>query len=253
MLSDVFSWIRSKFFSIAYYFSYIGNWLDAQGSPWKYLSPYFYSVRDLLHTIGNFFYDAYVFTRTIEDILDDAWTKAKQVFAYAYDVLTDKVNDALNAVGDAWDLATDAFNRAWRTWDYARGYLRDLAWDAWYRAGNIWGSVTDWLKDQAIAAYNKAVWAYEQIQAAVTTAAQDIYAWVKTIPAEVRDYIDGIVTAIGAVTTDIVQTLIKTALAAIAGPINLINLWFDDIQNFFNSPLDWLESKITDWFLGPEK
>jgi len=41
-------------------------------------------------------------------------------------------------------------------------------------------------------------------------------------------------------------------LAEIAAPINLITTWFDDIQNFFNAPLDWLESKFTDWFLGPE-
>ncbi|GAH64989.1 unnamed protein product, partial [marine sediment metagenome] len=125
--------------------------------------------------------------------------------------------------------------------------------EAWSRAGNVWASVTNWLKQQATDAYNKAVWAYEQIQAVVTATTQEIYAWVKGIPAEIRDYIDGVVTAIGAVTTDIVQTLIKTALAAIAGPINLINLWFDDIQDFFNSPLDWLGDKFSDWFFGPEK
>jgi len=253
MLSDVFSWIRSKFYSVAYYFSYIGNWLDARGSPWTLLSPYFYSARDLFHTIGNFFYDAYRFTRAIEDILDDAYTKAKQAFDYAYDVLRVRVNDALNAAADAWDKADDAFDRAWRAWDYARGYLRDLAWEAWDRAGNVWGSVTDWLKQQATAAYNKAVWAYEQIAAAVTAAAQDIYAWVKAIPAEIKAFVDGVVADIGAVTTDIVQTLINHALAIFAGPFNLINLWFDDIQGFFNSPLDWLGDKFSDWFFGPEK
>lgn len=253
MLSDVFSYIRGRFYSVAYYFSYIGNWLDAQGSPWKYLSPPFYSIRDLCTTIGGYFYDAYLFTKTIEDVLDDAWTKAKQVFNYVYDVLADKVNDALNAAGTAWDKAVDAWHLADDVWDYATGWLRDKAVDAWHRAGNVWDTVTDWLKETAVDAYNKAVWAYEQIAAAVTTATQDIYAWVKAIPAEISDYIAGVVTAIGAVTIDIVQTLINAALAAVAGPINLINLWFDSIQDFFNDPLGWLESKFTDWFLGPEK
>jgi len=253
MLSDVFSWIRSKFYNVAYYFSSIGNWLDARGFPWTLLAPYFYSVRDLCHHIGNYFYDAYLFTRTIETKLDDAWTKAKQAFDYAYDVLRVKVNDALNDAEDAWDKAVTAYSKARDAWNYATGWLTDRANDAWSRAGNIWGSVTDWLKQQATEAYNKAVWAYEQIEAAVTTKAQEIYAWVKAIPAEIKDYIDGVVTAIGAVTTDIVQSMIALALAAIAGPINLVNLWFDDIQSFFTSPLDWLESRFTDWFLGKEK
>lgn len=253
MLSDVFSYIRNRFYNLAYWFSSVGNWLEDQGSPLKYLAPFFYSVRDLNHTIGNYFDDAYQFTRTLEDILDDAWTKAKQVFNYVYDVLVDKVNDALNAAGNAWDKAVDAWHLADDVWDYATGWLRDKAVDAWHRAGNVWGTVTDWLKEQAVDAYNKAVWAYEQIAAAVTAASQDIYAWVRGIPAEIAAFVNGVVADIEAVTTDIVQTLINTALAAIAGPINLINLWFDAIQDFFNDPLGWLESKFTDWFLGPEE
>ena len=253
MLSSVFSYIRSKFLSLAYYFSYIGNWLEDQGWPWSSLAPYFYSVRDLCQHIGGFFYDAYQAARTVESLLDDAWTKAKQAFDYAYDVLTDKVNDALSAAGDAWDYAGEAYDRAWRAWDYARGWLRDKVYEALAAAGNVWGSVTDWLKDKAIDAYNKAVWAFDQIGLAVTAAAQDFYAWVKAIPAEISAFVDGVVADIGAVMTDIAQTLINNALASIAGSINLVNFLFDDIQAFFTSPLDWLGSKFTDWFLGPEQ
>ena len=231
MLSSVFSYIRSKFLSLAYYFSYMGNWLEARGWPWTLLAPYFYSARDLCQHIGGFFYDAYQAARTVESLLDDAWTKAKQAFDYAYDVLRRRVNDALDAAGDAFDWAYTAYKKARDAWDYAVG----------------------WLTDQAIDAYNKAVWAFDQIEAAVTAASQDIYAWVKAIPAEFKAFVDGVVADIGAVITDIAQTLINNALAAIAGPINLVNLFFDDIQAFFNSPLDWLESKFTDWFLGPEQ
>lgn len=253
MLSSVFSYIRSKFFSLAYYFSYIGNWLEARGWPWTLLAPYFYSARDICQHIGAYFYDAYQAARTVESLLDDAWTKAKQAFDYAYDVLTDKVNDALSAAGKAWDWAYDAFSLAQKAWNYATGWLKDRANEAWSRAGEVWGTVTEWLRTQATEAYNKAVWAFDQIGLAVTAAAQDFYDWVKGIPAEIRAFVDGIIADIGAVTTDIAQTLINNALASIAGSINLVNFLFDDIQAFFNSPLDWLGSKFTDWFLGPEE
>ena len=253
MLSGVFYDIYNAFGNLAYQFLLIADWFYDQGWPWSYLGAPFDLLKDACRTIKNFFYDCYTFTKTIETQLDDAWSKAKQVFDYAYDVLTAKVNDALNDAADAWDYAADAFSRAQNVWNYAYNYLTDLAREAWDRAGNIWGSVTNFLEQQATDAYNKAVWAYEQIEAAVMTKAQEIYAWVKTIPAEIKDYIDGVVTAIGAVTTDIVQSMIALALAAIAGPINLVNLWFDDIQSFFTSPLDWLEARLGDWFLGKEE
>ena len=253
MLSDVFAYIRSRFYSVAYWFSSIGNWLDAQGWPWKYLSPPFYSLRDLCTIIGDFFYEAYKFTRTIEDILDDAWSKAKQAFDYAYDVLRYRVNDALNAAGDAWDKAVTAFSKAQQVWNYAYNWLTDKAIEAWYRAGNIWGTVTNWLKQQAIEAYNKAVWAYEQIAAAVTAAAQDIYAWVEGIPAEFKTFVDGVVAAFNSWVLGIIADAQAFILAILAPPFNLLNLWFDDFQNFFNDPLGWLSDRFENWFFGPEK
>lgn len=253
MIAAFFAHLYLRFRQVADWFDSIADWLNDQGWPWYYLSPHFQGLYTLNMTIANFFYDIYIGAFNLETLLSDAWSKAKEIFDYVYDVLRARVNDALNIAEHAWDYAITAYNKARDAWNYATGYLKDLVIEAWARAGNVWGSVTNWLKEKATDAYNKAVWAYEQIEAAVTAAAQDIYAWVKAIPAEISDYVAGVVTAIGAVTTDIVQTLIKNALAAIAGPINLVNLWFNDIQDFFNSPLDWLESKLTDWFLGPEK
>lgn len=231
MLSEVFKDIYYGFYDLAYRFLTISNWFYGQGWPWSYLGAPFNLLYSIARAIGAFFYDAYKFTQNIETILDDAWSKAKQAFDYAYDVLRVKVNDALNAAADAWDRAVDAYHLADDAWDYAKG----------------------WLRDKAVDAYNKAVWAYEQIAVAVTAASQEIYAWVKAIPAEIKAFVDGVVADIGAVTVDIVQALINNALAAIAAPINLITLWFDDIQDFFNSPLDWLLDKFGDWFFGPEK
>jgi len=253
MLSSVFNYLRGRFYSVAYWFSSIGNWLDGHGTPWKYLSPYFYSVRDLFTTIGGYFYEAYTFTKSIEDVLDDAWTKAKQVFNYVYDVLVGRIYDALNAASHALERAIDAAHEAAAVWDYATGWLRDRANEAWARAGNVWGSVTDWLKEQAIAAYNKAVWAYEQIGAAITAAIQEIHDWGSGILAEIDTFVEGIVATIKTWAAGAIEDVQARILSIIAAPFNLVNLWFDDIQDFFNDPLSWLESKFGDWFFGKEK
>jgi len=253
MLSDVFNWIRGKVYDVAYWFSVIGNWFDDRGWPFTYVAPFFYQVRDLWQLVGGYFYDAYTFTRAIEDLLDDAWTKAKQVFNYVYDVLVGKINDVINAASAAWNLAVDAWDLADDAWDYARGWLRDKVYEALAAAGNAWGTVTEWLRDLATDAYNMAEGIYGAIEAAVLFAIQDIVAWFENLPGELSAFFDSAFATLKTWATGAIEDARTSILATFAAPFNLINLWFDDIQSFFNSPLDWLESKVTDWFLGPEQ
>ena len=234
ILSSVGSWFRS----LSYAFQDVADWAYDIPLVGPYIAIPLYKVADYCYYIYEYFRDLRGGWQDLCDWLDavwdnfgNLWDEIGDLFNYAHDYLRDKIYDAIDVAEDAWGYAATAYNKARDAWVYATGYLKDLV----------------------TSAYNKAVWAYEQIAAAVTSQAQEIYAWVKSIPAEISDYVASVVAAIGAVTTDIVQTLIKTALAAIAGPINLINLWFDDIQGFFNSPFDWLESKFADWFFGPEK
>lgn len=209
------------------------------------LKGWFYDIADICEEIGRWFYkvsgEAEVWWAKITQIAGDIGDLA----AYAWGWLTDKAQEAFNLAGQAIQWATDAWDKAKDTWEYAVGWLTDRANEAWSRAGEIWGSVTNWLKDKAIEAYNKAVWAYEQIEAAVTAKAQEIYAWVKAIPGEIAAFVNGVVADIQAILTELIHTLINNALASIAAPINLINTWFDAIQNFFNDPLgsilSWLE------------
>jgi len=46
---------------------------------------------------------------------------------------------------------------------------------------------------------------------------------------------------------------IITSIPGIAGVVNFWNIFWDDLNKFFNDPWDWLEAKFTDWFLGPEQ
>ena len=95
--------------------------------------------------------------------------------------------------------------------------------------------------------------------------------WWQSIKHTIRDWIDIAETTVAgridiAKTTvagwiDIAKTTVagwidiakQEILSTIAAPINLISTYFDDIQDFFSDPLDWLESKFTDWFLGKEQ
>jgi phage-related protein len=253
VLSDIFLSIRTWWLQLALRFSQVATWLLNQGAPWSYLSPPFQTIRDICQTIAGYFNSAYSVTITIETQLADAWSKAKQVFNYAYDVLAVKVTDALNDAGYAWDKAVTAYTKAVNAWDYAKGWLTDRANEAWSRAGTVWGTVTNYLKDLATSAYNKAVWAYEQIAAAVTTKAQEIYAWVNGIPAAIDNFVDGVVATFNSWVTGAIADANAWILSTLAAPINLVNLWFDAIQGFFNDPLGWLLDKFGDWFFGPEK
>ena len=237
-ISNALYYAATRFRSLGHSFLGAGNWAYNIPSVGLYIANHLYSAADYCYYIFDYFLDLRSGWLTLCNWLDTVWDRFGDIWAdlgglwdYAKITLRNLVNDALDLADDAWDKAVSAYKKARDAWDYATGYLKDLATDA----------------------YNKAVWAYNQIAAAVTAKAQEIYAWVKAIPAEIKAYVDGVVADIGAVTTDIVQTLINAALAAMAGPLNLVNLWFNDIQNFFNDPWGWLLDKFTDWFLGPEK
>jgi len=237
-ISDILYSVSSWFLSLGDRFYDAGNWAHDIPAVGPYIASALYSVTQYCYNIysrfaslRNNWLSLCNWLDAVWDRFGDIWDDLSDLWNYAQITLRNLIDDALDLADDAWDEARRAYNKARDAWNYATGYLIDLVIDA----------------------YNKAVWAYNQIAPAVTTKAQEIYAWVKGIPAEISDYIAGVVSAIGAVTVDIVQTLINTALAAIAAPVNLINLWFDDIQSFFNSPLDWLADRFENWFFGPEK
>jgi len=63
----------------------------------------------------------------------------------------------------------------------------------------------------------------------------------------------GIYKESGESTWDAIMRTIITSIPGLAGIINFWNTWWEALNDFFSSPLDWLETKFADWFLGPEK
>ncbi|GAI31513.1 unnamed protein product, partial [marine sediment metagenome] len=178
------------------------------------------------NAIQAFLYDVATFFRNISYRFEDAADWAADIPAvgyyiayalyktadYCYDVnyvvkdlmwgwldLCDWLDHVWDELGDLWDdLDT--------LWDYAHYTLKGLVDDAvaiatnalnqvavaYDKAVDAWNYATGWLTDRANEAWNKAVWAYEQIAAAVTASAQEIYAWVRSIPAEIKAFVDGV-------------------------------------------------------------
>lgn len=147
----------------------------------------------------------------------------------------DNVNSSLTSLWDyasttVWNKAVDAWNKAANAWDYASTTVWPAVQDLGTDLSSLWDYARTTVWNKAIEAWNKA--------AAAFTYAADL---VNSLDAVLRSW------ALGKI-----DDAKAAVLAEIAAPINLITTWFDDIQNFFNAPLDWLESKFTDWFLGPE-
>jgi len=103
-------------------------------------------------------------------------------------------------------------------------------------AGLIDG-VVDWVQDTYT---DIATWVAEhaaEIYNAIEGYLADIATWVAEHTAALWDAVQGhLVAAIG------------VSLSSIAAPINLVNEWFDAIQDFFNDPWGWLEAQFEAWF-----
>jgi len=237
-ISNALYYIGSWFQSLSYRFDEAADW--ARNIPFvgpSIASP-LYKVADYCYYIYGYFTDLRTAWLNLCNWLDAVWAKFGDIWIdlgtlwnYAQITLKNLVYDALDIADDAWDKAVIAYTKARDAWNYATGWLTDLAYDA----------------------YNKAVWAYNQIAAAVTAKAQEIYAWVKTIPAEIKAFVDGVVATVKTWATGAIADAKAWILSTLAAPINLINLWFDDIQGFFNNPLGWLSDRFENWFFGPEK
>lgn len=237
-VSDILNSVGNFFKSLGDRFYDAADWAYDIPAIGPYIASALYSVVQYCYNIYTLFNNLRSGWLNLCDWLDAVWAKFGDIWAdlgdlwnYAQITLKNLVNDALGLAGDAWDYAVTAYNKARDAWNYA----------------------TDYLKDLVTSAYNKAVWAYEQIAAAVTAKAQEIYAWVKGIPAEIKAFVDGVVATVKSWATGAIDDAKAWILSTLAAPINLINLWFDAIQGFFNDPWGWLVDKFTDWFLGPEK
>jgi len=250
-LANLFYDLEDIFYDIEYKFWYVGYWLE-KNTGWTGLANLFYDIAD-------FFDAAWRKCRDIGREIEDWWDTISQtasdlssLWSYAYGWLTDKATSAYNtastAISKANQAINDAANASQKAIDEA---LAALAAAKAY-AETLIPDIAGWVTSHALDIYDAIKGYLTDIAAWVTSHGLDIYDAIK-------GYIEDVGTWFTEHTVDVWDALKGYAADAVAAytawmvaPVKLIEEWFDDIQDFFNAPWDWLEAKFTDWFLGKE-
>lgn len=204
----------------------------------------FLDIAGICDDIGEEFFDIAAEIDSWWDEICDLWDDLNDLYDYAHYWLRNKVYDALDWAEDAWNKAVAAYNLAVNAlteipvWVLAK--LAD-AYDAALAIAGVIGTtvsqIIQFIRDYAVITYQTIV---ENIYNTFQTFNEIINNIYQTLQYISNTFITNII----GVTVDIVRDLINAALAPFDAPIKLIELWFNDIQNFFNDPLGWLWDKM---------
>jgi len=224
-LARLFQDIGDLFYWVYYYVAQAGMWIE-DNVGWSGLANIFY---DIAYYFGEVWMKCY----DVADELDAWWDKITEtasdlssLWNYVSGWLTDRINDAVNAAESALSRANQAINDAAAAFQKAISEAAAALAAAKEYAETLITDIGGWIEAHALDVYNA-------IKGYIT----DIAAWVTAHSVDIWDAIKGhLVTALG------------IQLALIAAPINLVNLWFDSIQGFFNDPWGWLEAQFEGWF-----
>jgi hypothetical protein len=219
-MKNLFLWFRDALADFGWELWDAGAWFYNHGL--SGVSRYFYNAVDFIDEICGDLWDIAYELDDWYDWISGIWSDLTTVWNYVYGLLTQRAYEAWTGAGNALDQAAAALSKATDAFNYAYGWLTDRANEAW----------------------DKAVWAYEQISVIVTAAANDIYNWVKGVPAEIRTWVTNAVNDVKTWALGKIDDAKSSVLAQIAAPINLVNLWFVDIQDFFNDPAEWITGKL---------
>lgn len=251
-----------------------------------YLAEKIYDVSRLLDDIseefmdiGDWFYnemDWYWMYRRFLDVSDFFWEAGYNLSRAAY------------AIDDWWDVIYETRDWFYELYDYAHWWLTDKANAAYdYAAtaivwaiealskvnaiagviGTTFTEIVAFIKEHATIIYNTVneyvTNVYQTFEEYITnvyeTIVENIYntyntfkEFITNVYETIQNYYNTYVTEIIGVAEEWVIDFVAAALAPFAAPINLVNLWFNSIQDFFNDPLGWLLDRFGDWFFGPE-
>ena len=236
---------------------------------------FFMTMREYFWDIKDWFYDVSYEVEDWWDEITTLWDDLNDLWHYAHDWLKGKINDALNTADEAWYLAVEAYNRAKDALTEIPSWILDkltLAYNlastalqtvpAWIRAGldsvnssltSLWDYAQTTVWNKAVDAWNKAADAWNHAEELFSGLNTTLKNWTLGIIEDVKTTVLSWIEDAKTLIFTWIEDAKAAVLASIAAPINLINTWFDAIQDFFNDPLGWLWGKFTDWFLGPEK
>jgi len=224
-LARLFEDLGDLFYLLYYYTALAGVWIE-DNVGWSGLANIFYDI-------ANFFGDQFPLCYDIAVEIESWWDEITAITTYIA-ALFNSIDDVVawvKAIPDeiaTWGAGLIDDVVAWvkaipdeiATW--GAGLIDDVV--VWIEATYI--DIATWVTGHAADIYN-----------AIADYITDIATWVTEHTADLWDAVQGhLVAAIG------------IQLALIAAPINLVNLWFNSIQGFFNDPWGWLEAQFEAWF-----
>lgn len=204
-------------------------------TPFWYAAGFFYDLCQVFNYLAWDFYDfgqwVYEITDEIGEIL--TWSNIRSLIRSWLPDIEDIVD-----WWDRWWVWVGEEIDSW--WDYTRGIV-----EGWISYATGW--LSDWI---------------DSIESTLVTLEAAWDEWVAKIPS--FDMVWGWFTDWWA---NVLAHIITWGALTATGINSLIDSWFklyepfwagwqdvkDNVIEFFNSPLDWLLDRFTDWFLGPEE
>lgn len=250
-LADLFDDIALAFNTIAWRLYYAGYWIE-HNVGWSGLAQYFYDASEYMSRAHSYFIKV---ANEIEDLWDWITSKVSKfdnLYSYVHGWIADKINEAVNSASTALSRANQAINAAAAAFQKAIDEAAAALAEAKAYAATLIPDIAGWIEAHALDVYTAIQGYLTDIAAWVTSHGVDIYNAIKGYLTDIAAWVQSHSLDVWQAVKDHLVLAIGIPLAAIAAPINLVNTWFDAIQDFFADPWGWLEAQFTDWFLGKE-
>ncbi len=273
-------WLAGLFDDIGGFFRYIGNEFWDLGW-WFYYTMDWETPGDFCFDAADFFWDIKRAFYYAADEIDDWWDEISEIvsdlnslYNYAHGWLRDLAYDAYNYAAVAFAYADEALATAQSALQEVPLWILDKLTLAFNLASTALQEIPAWITTQlgelqggldslfhyahttvwnkAIEAWNYAANAWSHAEELVSGLWTDVVAWVNSVLASMENFVNGVEADIRAWAVGMVDDALAAFAIDISAAFNVINVWIDSIQGFFNDPLEWLWAKFTDWFLGPE-
>lgn len=227
---------------------------------WFWDFPGLGGVGDIFRSLEDFFWHIYWALRKAAFEVDNWWDVIYEtrdwfydLYDYAHRTLKGLIDDAVSFATDAYNYALEALELAQKALTEIPGWLLDQLEAAYNTAINAMATIEGFIADitQTIAGYVATWWESAKLTILdwIEAANATVLGWIEDTKMTVLSWIEDVKTLV----LGWIEDAKAAVLAQIAAPINLISYWFDDIQDFFNSPLDWLLDRFGEWFFGQEK
>lgn len=212
--------------------------------PFHHLSRPVERIGEGFHALGDAFTEVWRWSRDLRDDLEYLFDVIAGYVASIPQWLLDKLNQAYQLAQDAWNKAIEAWAWAKSIADIIGTTFEQIVAFIKEHAETIYQTINEYITNVYETIYETVNNYYETVKNYITNVYETINEYTTNVYETITNVFNTYVTNIIGVTEDIVRSIVASAMASVAAPINLINAWFDDIQDFFNDPAGFYIKKL---------